>query len=58
MKPRISERGRKILRDCNLGRAVMMCMIKKKFTHNSKHPMLFEINTIDINNEAERLKNN
>lgn len=58
MNPRISEKGRRILRDFNLGRAVMMCIHKKKYTHNPKHPMLFEINTIDINNEAERLKNN
>lgn len=56
MKPRISEKGRKILRDCNLGRAVMMCMIKKKHHPNPEHPMLFTINKSDIMNEAKLLK--
>lgn len=58
MKPRISKKGAEILRDCNLARAVMMCWIHKKYKRNPNHPMLFEISTIDINNEAERLKNN
>jgi hypothetical protein len=57
MKPRISEKGRKILRDYNLGRALMECIHKKKYEHKPEHPMLFSVNYKDIKDEAEQLKN-
>lgn len=58
MKPRINKKGEKILRDMNLGRALMECIHKKKYKHKPPHPMLFTVKYSDIMNEAERLKNN
>ena len=54
----MKEIRRELLRNRDFGRTIMISWIKKKYKFNPKHPMLFTINTIDINNEAERLKNN
>ncbi len=57
MKPRISEKGRKILRNPILARALMTCIIKGKTKHVEPHPILSTVNYKDILEEVEQLKN-
>jgi hypothetical protein len=57
MKPIISKKGKKILRDYDLGRALMMCIHKKKYEHKKEHPMLFSVSMKDIREEERILKN-
>jgi hypothetical protein len=57
MKPRISKKGQKILRDPILSRALMMCINKGKVKHIEPHPILSSVSYKDILEEAEHLKN-
>ncbi len=58
MKPRISKKGQKILKDPILARALMICIHKGKVKHIEPHPILSSVSYKDILEEAENLKNN